>query len=175
MSRLEAKKKFAVLCAVIAVLWTAAAFAFPMETYSLFFASNVGSMLLLLLMGAVITGPLVLAASYAMKLDIKLLFAVCMNSVLLTVFINLYSIFRYDKPYLLLLTAFVHIAAMCALFIFAPSSGTKAKKKNGKSKKKNSGKSDENLPRITAAFVFTMVSYFFYMLIFHLMIDVFVR
>lgn len=173
---MAAKKKFAVFCAVLAAAWTIFALSFPMETFSLFFASNIGSMVLLLLMGTVITGPLVLLFSYVMQIDLLTLPMTLMNTVLLTVFINLYSIFRYDRPYLLMISAAVHLAALAACFIFA--SPMKAGKKNAKKKKtvkrgKSSKENIEKLPRITAAFVFSMVSYFFYMLIFNILLNTF--
>ena len=167
-SPLQPKISFALFCIVIAAAWTGFALTFPFEAYSLFFAETQawGSIVLLLLVGVVVTGPMNLGAAAVLKRDINSL-AVPINAVLLTVFIHIYSVFRYSKPYLLIICVLVHIAVMAVMFGIAPPLG--------KAKKPKKGEKPDILLAITFAMVYLSCSYCLYMLIFQLLLDTFVK
>ena len=86
-----------------------------MEFYSLFFASLVGSNLLLAVL-AVITFPSNLLCSKITRRDISAGIHLIINIVFMVGCIFLYSIFRYDAVWLLIIGIAAHIAATALLF-----------------------------------------------------------
>lgn len=111
------KKAAASVCSAAAVvLWLILWLIFPMEFYSLFFASAIGSNLLLIVLSAVITFPANFICSKISKNDISVLAHLIINAVGMVGCIYLYSIFRYDMVWLLIIGIAVHIAACAVLF-----------------------------------------------------------
>ncbi|MBQ5329813.1 MAG: hypothetical protein J6F31_01040 [Oscillospiraceae bacterium] len=174
---MEQRKKILLIGSVIvAVLWTGFALAFPMECYAVFFSpsSLAGSVLLLFLAGMLVTSLLLPLADIALKKNVHTTACAICNALLLTVFINVYSLMRYKMPALLALTAVVHLILM---FILFDKTGNSSKKR-GKSKKKGSKKgsddrSEGRLYTLAVTAVFFCLSYFLYMLIFHVLLNVF--
>lgn len=111
------RKAAASVCSAVAVvLWLILWLVFPMEFYSLFFASIIGSNLLLIILSAVITFPANFICSKISKKDISVPAHLIINAVGMVGCIYLYSIFRYDMLWLLILGIAVHIAACAVLF-----------------------------------------------------------
>ena len=103
-----------------AVLWVILWFIFPMEFYSLFFASSIGSTIFLAAMAAVITFPACFICTKALNKDISVPLHLCVNIVGMVGCIFLYSIFRYTAVWWLILGLAVHLAATAAVFVTAP-------------------------------------------------------
>ena len=182
MSDFKSQKRLSVVCGIIAAAWAVLSVAFPMEFFSIFFASRTGSNLLLCLMAFVIAVPLTLCASLALKRDIKLYFTVPLNIICQVSFIYLYSIyeFRYNKPYVMLLIVTAHLLLTAVIYNRAkPVAKSRPKDSKGKAKKKNGSKSGSTAPdlltSITAAAMTTAVAYSLYTLIFNIMVRVFVE
>ena len=110
----------AIVSLAAAVLWVLLWFVFPMEFYSLFFASNIGSTLFLAALAAVITFPACFICTKALGKDISVPLHLCVNIVGMVGCIFLYSIFRYTAVWWLILGLAVHIAATSAVFVIAP-------------------------------------------------------
>ena len=111
------RKKVAAICSAAAVvLWLILWNIFPMELYSLLFASLVGSNLLLAVLSAVITFPSNLLCSKITRRDISAGIHLIINIVFMAGCIYLYSIFRYDAVWLLIIGIAAHIAATALLF-----------------------------------------------------------
>ena len=111
------RKKIAAICSAAAVvLWLILWNIFPMEFYSLFFASLVGSNLLLAVLAAVITFPSNLLCSKITRRDISAGIHLIINIVFMVGCIYLYSIFRYDAVWLLIIGIAAHIAVTALLF-----------------------------------------------------------
>ncbi|MCM1523521.1 MAG: hypothetical protein NC120_03590 [Ruminococcus sp.] len=116
----------AVLSAAAVLLWLILWQIFPMEFYSLFFASYAGSNFTLLLLSLVITFPANYIASKALKTDVKTGVHAAANMIGMVGCIYLYSAFRYNAPYFPILGFAAHICA-CAV-IFVKSKGEKIPK-----------------------------------------------
>lgn len=111
------RKKIAAICSAAAVLlWLILWLIFPMEFYSLFFASLIGSNLLLTVLAAVITFPSNLLCSHITKRDIPTALHLAINIVFMVGCIYLYSIFRYSAVWLLIIGIAAHIAVTALLF-----------------------------------------------------------
>lgn len=100
-----------VICGAAAVLWMILWNMFPMEFYSLFFASAFGSNIMLLLLILVLLIPFNLMFSKLIKADISMNFTFikdipCMLAVAYT-----FSIFRYTQVWWFILALIVHIIA----------------------------------------------------------------
>ncbi len=111
------RKAAASVCSAAAIiLWLILWLIFPMEFYSLFFASIIGSNLLLIMLSAVITFPGNFICSKVTKKDIPVPPHLIINAVGMVGCIYLYSIYRYDKVYLLIIGLVIHTAAIAVLF-----------------------------------------------------------
>lgn len=111
------KKTAAFICLGAAVLWLVLWQIFPMEFYSLFFASIIGSNILLILLSVMITIPCNLIASKALGSDISMTAELIVNALFMLVFIYLYSIFKYSAVYLPIIAVLLHAAVLSAVFI----------------------------------------------------------
>lgn len=109
-----------VICLGTAVLWTLLWSVFPMEFYSLFFASNIGSTLFLAFIAAVITFPACFICTKVLKKDISVPLHLCVNIIGMVGCIFLYSIFRYTDIWWLILGLVIHMAATAVVFVTAP-------------------------------------------------------
>lgn len=110
----------AIVSLAAAVLWTILWFIFPMEFYSLFFASNIGSTFFLAALAAVITFPACFICTKALNKDISVPLHLVVNIIGMVGCIFLYSIFRFTAVWWLILGLAVHIAATSAVFVTAP-------------------------------------------------------
>lgn len=114
------------ICAGAAVLWLILWQIFPMPFYSLFFASMVGSNLLLAALAAILTFPFNFLFSKTLKTDISAVPQLIINIICMMAFIYLYSIFRYTAIIWVILGFAVHAAA--TVILFAVSSRRQGKK-----------------------------------------------
>ena len=126
------RKAAAALCSVCAViLWSVLWIVFPMEFYSLFFASMIGSNLLLVLLSVIITFPLNWICSKVLSADVNMKWHLTVNIVGMVGCIYLYSIFRYNIPVLPILGMLLHLSASAVLYTkcrYAEVSHIKTKK-----------------------------------------------
>ena len=115
--RITLKKKgnISVICAAAAVLWAILAKSFSMEFYSLFFASAVGSNLLLVMMSAVISVPCNFLFSKFTGNNISLSFSLISDLILMTAAAYAFSIFRYTSPLIFAAAELMHFAAVILL------------------------------------------------------------
>lgn len=104
-----------IFCIVFAILWLV----FPMPFYSLFFADSsiIGSNILLLILSVIITFPANLLFGKIIKADINVIAHLIINAIGMISCIYLYSIFRYNAVYFLIIGLAVHIAASVILFL----------------------------------------------------------
>lgn len=151
------KRRYAVFALAAAILWVILLGVFPLPFYSLFFASNLGSNLLLVFMAAVVVFPLNWAFSKFLKADIGNLSFGISGIILLVGVVYVYSIFRYSNAWLLIGAAAVHWAVTA--FIFYVSKGLSAGKGGAK--------------RILWGVVCAALSEFLYLLMFTLILNVF--
>lgn len=151
------KRRYTVFALAAAFLWVILLGIFPLPFYSLFFASNLGSNLLLVFMAAVVVFPLNWAFSKALKADIANVAFGISNIILLVGVVYVYSIFRYSNVLLLIGAAAVHWAVTA--FIFYASKGLTAEKGGAK--------------RILWGVVCAALSEFLYLLMFTLILNVF--
>lgn len=118
----EKRKGTATLCSVgAAVLWVILYMIFPLEFYSLFCSSNIGSNVLLVLMSAVVTFPMNFIFSKLLKKDINTIIHLIINVIGMLAAVYTYSIFRYDAVYWIVLAATAHSAAAAVLFVKSKS------------------------------------------------------
>lgn len=117
---LKRKGKAAIVSLAAAVLWVILWFVFPMEFYSLFFASSIGSTLFLAAMAAVMTFPACFICTKALSKDISVPLHLTVNIIGMVGCIFLYSIFRYTAVWWLILGLAVHLGATAAVFVTAP-------------------------------------------------------
>lgn len=117
---LKRKEIAAIISVAAAVLWVILLFVFPMEFYSLFFASNIGSTLLLTFLAAAITFPACFICTKALSRDISVVLHLIINIIGMVGCIFLYSIFRYTAVWWVIIGLVLHIAATAALFVLAP-------------------------------------------------------
>lgn len=151
------KRRYTVFALAAAFLWVILLGIFPLPFYSLFFASNSGSNLLLIFMAAVVVFPLNWAFSKALKADIVNVAFGISNIILLVGVVYVYSIFRYSNVLLLIGAAAVHWAVTA--FIFYRSKSLTAEKGGAK--------------RILWGVVCAALSEFLYLLMFTLILNVF--
>lgn len=145
-----------------AVLWVILWFVFPMEFYSLFFASNIGSTLFLAAMAAVITFPACFICTKALSKDISVPLHLGVNIVGMVGCIFLYSIFRFTAVWWLILALAVHLGAMAAVFVTAPAiKVNRVKEKKGR------------LASALAGIVCALCSDFIYLLLFNVLLETF--
>lgn len=100
-----------VICGAVVIVWLILWKIFPMEFYSIFFASAVGSNIMLLLLMLVLMIPFNLLFSKIIKADISMTLTfikdiLCMFAVSYT-----FSIFRYTQVWWFILALLVHITA----------------------------------------------------------------
>lgn len=117
---LKRKGTAAIISIAAALLWVILWFIFPMEFYSLFFASNIGSTIFLAVLAAVITFPACYIGTKALSRDISVVLHLCVNIIGMVGCIFLYSIFRYTAIWWLIIGILLHIAATAAVFVLAP-------------------------------------------------------
>ncbi len=152
----------AIICIIAAALWTVLWFVFPMEFYSLFFASNIGSTLFLALLAAVITFPACYICTKALKRDISVPLHLAVNIIGMVGCIFLYSIFRYTAVWWLILGLVVHIAGTAVIFVLAPQIKiNRIKKQSGR------------LSAAIAAVICTICSDCIYLLLFNVLLETF--
>lgn len=123
----KTKKTAALICLGAAVLFLILWQIFPMEFYSLFFASIIGSNLLLILLSVIITIPFDLISSKALGAEVSMTAELIVNAVFMLTFIYLYSIFKYSAVYLPILAVVLHAAVLSAVFIRCRGSASKIK------------------------------------------------
>ena len=117
---LKRKGIAAIVCFAVALLWVILWFIFPMEFYSLFFASNIGSTIFLAAIAAVITFPACYIGTKALSRDISVPLHLIVNMIGMVGCIFLYSIFRYNAIWWVIIGMVLHIAATAAIFVLAP-------------------------------------------------------
>ena len=145
-----------------AALWVLLWFVFPMEFYSLFFASNIGSTLFLAFIAAIITFPACFICTNALKKDISVPLYLTVNIIGMVGCIFLYSIFRYTEVWWLIAGLTVHMAGTAVIFAAAPDIITpKIKEKTGR------------LASALAGIICTICSDTLYLLIFKALLEIF--
>lgn len=117
---LKRKGIAAIVCVAVALLWVILWFIFPMEFYSLFFASNIGSTIFLAAIAAVISFPACYIGTKALSRDISVPLHLIVNMIGMVGCIFLYSIFRYTAILWVIIGMVLHIAATAAIFVLAP-------------------------------------------------------
>lgn len=110
---------FAAGAVLFAVLWLALWLIFPMEWYSLFFASTVGSFVTIALLAADITIILCWAFSILSGIDIPFSKNLIVNIFFMAAVLWLFAAFRYSMPYVVIIAAVLHAAAMVWVMGFA--------------------------------------------------------
>ncbi|MGN0637884.1 MAG: hypothetical protein ACI4J0_05900 [Huintestinicola sp.] len=159
---LKRKGKAAVISLGAAVLWVILWFIFPMEFYSLFFASKFGSTFLLAAMAAVLTFPACFICTKALSKDISVPLYLSVNIVGMVGCIFLYSIFRYSAVWWLILGLAVHLGATAAVFVTAPDiKVNRVKEKKGR------------LASALAGIVCAVCSDCIYLLLFNVLLETF--
>ncbi len=106
-------KGFAALGAVaFAALWLVLWMIFPMEFYSLFFVSTVGSYAVVILTSSVLILPFCWILTFAASADIPFWLDYVLNVIFMTAVFFLYSAFRYSMPFLIVTAGVLHICGM---------------------------------------------------------------
>lgn len=105
------KIKASIICGAAVLLWLILWKIFPMEFYSLFFASNVGSNIMLLLLILVISIPCNLLFSKITKSDISMTLTLLKDVVLMTAAAYTFSVFRYSHTWIFIIALVLHLAA----------------------------------------------------------------
>lgn len=109
------KTKASLICGAFALLFIILWAVFPMEFYSVFYASAAGSNILLLLMELVLIIPLNMLFSRITKGNISVFFTLVSDIVLMTAAAYTFSIFRYTQIIWLILVLALHF--LSKLFI----------------------------------------------------------
>lgn len=111
------KKMFiAAGAAAFAALWVLLWFMFPMEWYSVFFASAAGSYVTLSLLSLAVSCIFIWLFSLITKLNLSfILFNICSLVIQVSLFF-LYAAYRYEKPFLPIIAAVIH-AAVCTILL----------------------------------------------------------
>lgn len=106
----DSKKKIkaSVISGSFALLFIILWLVFPMEFYSVFYASAAGSNVLLLLMELVLIFPLNMLFSKIIKGNISVFFTLVSDIVLMTAAAYTFSIFRYTQVIWLILVIVLH-------------------------------------------------------------------
>lgn len=97
---------------LFAAVWLVLWMLFPMEWYSLFFASTVGSFVTIALLAADITIILCWAFSLLTGIDIPFVKNLIVNIIFMSAVLWLFAAFRYSMPYVVAIAAVLHVAAM---------------------------------------------------------------
>lgn len=122
-----AKGVLAAGAVLFAVLWLVLWLIFPMEWYSLFFASTVGSFVTIALLAADITIILCWAFSFLSGIDIPFVKNLIVNIISMAAVLWLFAAFRYSMPYVVIIAAVLHAAAMVWVMGFAKKYPKKGK------------------------------------------------
>lgn len=101
----------------VAILYVILWYVFPLPFYSLFYASNIGSNILIMLLAAVVTFVFNLAFAKLTKRNIRPVIHLIINEIGMLAVVYTYSIFRYDAVYWVILAAAVHAAASGIFFV----------------------------------------------------------
>lgn len=111
----------ALICVGAVVLWAILWLIFPMEFYSLFFASLIGNNLLLVMLAVIITFPFNFIFTKALNADIPVAPSLAANIICMVAFIYAYSVsglVKYPWQWILWLSLaiLVHVIAMAVIF-----------------------------------------------------------
>ncbi len=117
---LKRKGFFAIGAVAVAVLWAVLWLVFPMQWYSLFFSSTVGSYVTLILLAAVLIMPMCWIFSLITRTNLSVTKSLIVNIIFLVGIFFLFSAFRYTMAYLIAIAAVLHIAAMAWVLGTAP-------------------------------------------------------
>ena len=128
------KKGFIALGAVIiAALLTAAGFAYPMEVFSLLVDSTAGSYVALTLISVILSCAFGWLFSLVTQQNISALLTLISNALFQIGMFFLFAAFRYNMPYLWIITAVVHTLVTVLLFLISkpnpPSNVKRVKEK----------------------------------------------
>ncbi len=104
----QQKKIISFICLGTAVLWIILWNIFPLEFYSLFFASSVGSNVMLILLELVLLFPMNFLFSKLAKGNFNMIFSIISDIVCMTALAYTYSIFRYSAVYIVIFSAVIH-------------------------------------------------------------------
>lgn len=110
--KLKRKGIMALAAVGAAVLWIILWMLFPMEWYSLFFASTAGSYIQIALLCTVIILPLCYIMSVITSADISSALNYIVNLIFMMGILFLFSAFRYSMPWLVAIAAVLHMGAM---------------------------------------------------------------
>lgn len=125
------KKMIAVICCMAAViLWLILWKIFPLEFYSLFFASAVGSNILLVMLILVISIPCTVLFSKLMRTGIPMKRSIAADIPCMIAAAFVFSVFRYTGVHWVVLAEAVHLAAVFFIMRSAVSKEQDAKRKN---------------------------------------------
>lgn len=117
---LDKLKKATILSLAAALLWVMLWYAFPMEFYSLFFMSKVGTNILLLLLSAVVIIPFELLFSKVLSANVRTAVHLPVCMILMVGFIYLYStMLRFTMPWLVFAAAALYIGVNSLVFIMS--------------------------------------------------------
>lgn len=125
-SKFTVKKKgfIALGAAVFAALFTTAGFLYPMEFFSLFVDSTVGSYIALVLISIVISALFGWLFSLITRQNISTLLLFVSNVIFQIGMFFLFAAFRYSMPYLWMLTAAVHALVSVLIFLISKPNAT---------------------------------------------------
>ncbi|MBQ8825658.1 MAG: hypothetical protein IJ007_01015 [Oscillospiraceae bacterium] len=131
------KKKglFSLGCIAFAILWVILWFIFPMEWYSLFFASTVGSYVTLVLLATVIVVPLCWLFTIITASNISFTLNYIANVLFIIGVTFLFSAFRYSMWWLVAIAVLLQIAVQTFIIGKAPPYKKKRLKKLSKKHK----------------------------------------
>ena len=114
------KKGFIALGAVIiAALLTVAGFAYPMEVFSLLVDSTAGSYVALTLISVILSCAFGWLFSLVTRQNISALLTPISNAVFQIGMFFLFAAFRYNMPYLWIITTVVHTLVTVLLFLIS--------------------------------------------------------
>lgn len=109
----DRKKRFFALGAIVfAVVWAILWVIFPMQWYSLFFASTIGSYVQLILLATVLIFILCWVFTKITASNISVTKNYFVNLIFMIGILFLFSAFRYSMVYLIVIAAVLHAAAM---------------------------------------------------------------
>lgn len=120
---------FALGAVILAALWIGAGLLFPMEWFSLFFDFTAGSYVTLALLSTVLSCVFTWIFTLVTRQDISVLLMFVSNLVFQIGMFFLFSAFRYEMPYLWIITAFVHALVCILIFMKSKPTATPAVKR----------------------------------------------
>ena len=128
------KKKglFSLGCIVAAVLWVILWFVFPMEWYSIFFASTIGSYVTLVLLATVLIVPFCWLFTLVTASNISFTVNYIANVLFIIGVTFLFSVFRYTMWWLIAIAVVLQIAVQTFIIGNAPPYKKKRLKKLSK-------------------------------------------